>query len=703
MLDLRPTLDEDPYFDSFNNLWGVSHNTDGTLKSNISIKASDYGADPTATTYSDTAFAQALAAAAANVSTYGRISVALQPGTYKFGSYATLSSGSFFGPSLVIPSKRVQLSVPGGAAQSARLYFPNETSLPTAVGYVTAATVAGQTTLPLTNVKNAFAPASAIYPQTVIVGNATTPITYTGITGSGTSVTLTGVTGLTDDRSGNVVVGNTAILCMGAVQGVWSLDNTILVQGPGTGSFNAWNHASTLNGSASLPQATIPIASTSGWPTSGGTVMISDASGTGTQAVTYTGFTGNSLTGCTGGAGTSATASQVIYCTPPNALDGIYIGARGGIDCAIQGFRHLLVDANDHTRVGPNYAPSAGYSYYCLESPVGMEFTNVDSGNQLFAGGIDWHGAYWSAFYIAAGNALLAATVNGGNTFGFSPWVFWKEATLSVTGADQRLTDATSVIRDASFEGAGLGIAGCPDGNAGISAIFDNCNTNGIGAADALPGSSTAIAEFNLNLIDAKIRGGSMFANPGAAYPYFQAKQVTGEITGINLSSFHMFILGRAKLGSVPTWWDAGDTRNYYHLTFPGGIIVWSNSATAPAAGSVMMFDTEVNSSFPGITRARIDNNTGSIIGVAPIAFGGRASHWVGAVVTNQQWGKISVRCASSSITALDLVRSDGGVTSGTAKRFTAGDDPTVGPIIGRALASESGGLASILLSPGFC
>jgi hypothetical protein len=58
----------------------------------------------------------------------------------------------------------------------------------------------------------------------------------------------------------------------------------------------------------SLPQATINVASTSGFPTSG---AIAVATSDGVQTVAYTGVTGTSFTGCTGGTGTMSLGGAV--------------------------------------------------------------------------------------------------------------------------------------------------------------------------------------------------------------------------------------------------------------------------------------------------------------------------------------------------------------------------------------------------------
>jgi hypothetical protein len=70
----------------------------------------------------------------------------------------------------------------------------------------------------------------------------------------------------------------------------------------------------TLNGAATLPQATIPVTGTfpTATPDEPVTVLVGpNADGVGGQRVTYTGQSGGSLTGATGGTGTIATGSRI--------------------------------------------------------------------------------------------------------------------------------------------------------------------------------------------------------------------------------------------------------------------------------------------------------------------------------------------------------------------------------------------------------
>lgn len=65
---------------------------------------------------------------------------------------------------------------------------------------------------------------------------------------------------------------------------------------------------------AVLPQATINVASTAGFSTSG---IVNVTSSTGSQVIAYTGITGTSFTGCTGGTGTMSTGGFVSFGTWP--------------------------------------------------------------------------------------------------------------------------------------------------------------------------------------------------------------------------------------------------------------------------------------------------------------------------------------------------------------------------------------------------
>lgn len=90
----------------------------------------------------------------------------------------------------------------------------------------------------------------------------------------------------------------------------------------------------TISVGATLPQATINVASTSGFPTSGTIFVVTS---TGSQTVTYTGTTATTFTGCTGGTGVMSIGGAV---TNPNPVQTItytgttattFTGCTGGV------------------------------------------------------------------------------------------------------------------------------------------------------------------------------------------------------------------------------------------------------------------------------------------------------------------------------------------------------------------------------------
>lgn len=189
------------------------------------------GADNTGTAFVNTAFAAAIAKAQSAIST-GHSSAVISgaPGTYKWDT----SKGS-----LAIPNRIRWKDFGGGQYQAANFSFPTETNIPTAIGVITTGTTAGQATLAVSNIKNVY-PTLGGLPVPAMLGGRNL-FTYTGVTGSGTSVTLTGCAGIPLTGSGPqaVIAGPAILLAGGATRDRWGLDNTIRVIGPGTGN-SSW-------------------------------------------------------------------------------------------------------------------------------------------------------------------------------------------------------------------------------------------------------------------------------------------------------------------------------------------------------------------------------------------------------------------------------------------------------------------------------
>lgn len=121
----------------------------------------------------------------------------------------------------------------------------------------------------------------------IVTTNGAQPVSYTGV---GTT-TLTGCT----NGTGNTSSGGSVFTAFSPASNYTTI-------------------AAGSNG-ASLPQTTINVASTAGFPTAGYMYVTTS---TGFQVVTYTGTSGgNQFTGCTGGTGSMTTGNAVVICYAP--------------------------------------------------------------------------------------------------------------------------------------------------------------------------------------------------------------------------------------------------------------------------------------------------------------------------------------------------------------------------------------------------
>jgi len=94
---------------------------------------------------------------------------------------------------------------------------------------------------------------------------------------------------------------------------------------------------------ATLPQATINVDSTTGFPASG-TVYLTTTNGV--EAVTYTGVTGTSFTGCSGGIGTLATGDLVSTSATALPVEGDFIQVSGASNQSNDGLYEVLSNLN---------------------------------------------------------------------------------------------------------------------------------------------------------------------------------------------------------------------------------------------------------------------------------------------------------------------------------------------------------------------
>lgn len=624
------------------------------------LNVMDFGADNTGTNYNDTAFNAAIVEAQ-TILQYGQandVIISGPAGKYKLGQYT----------GLMIPNGVRFGNFGGGGYGSAEFYFPTQTNQPMVIATVssettTTATLTGVT--PYNGSPMSF-PVSGSTPQSVIIGYGC--YTYTGVTSNGTSTpTLTGISPALSGEVGQNVYAGAAIL-IGASGGSnetsWTLDRTIHVVGPGSG-FTFFQ--TTTTGSVTPGTTTsIPLTSVTGLPTGGCQMMIVGPNNI-PQPFSYTGISSLTLTGVTWVSGMNTTVissgGEVINITPPNTMDGIYVGTEGAIDCLVSNFRHATVMCHDHEQWGPNFSPSGCYSGVCVAAPNVSNYPADDSGNQTFHAGINWAQCQWAPIYITAYNDLNNATFYGGNTWGECPWGFmWKEATKGVTNGVPSAIVAQSILHDAAFEAMTLGIIGCPDVNAVVQMTFDNCSIGWDTAQAWAP-----IAEFTAQGLTLNIIGGDMFSslspNSDANTPFFVADHVTGQIT--NTTEMNRFVAGRAVIGTAPGY---ATSSPLYWLPFPGGLI--TASAQSVPAGAVCKATTLINSSFSNQATSVFtdDQTSGVIIGVAVAAFT-HSVGYIGALATSALYGPVNVSVhTGGDITANSLVMSNGATSAGTAK-----------------------------------
>lgn len=167
------------------------------------------------------------------------------------------------------------------------------------------------------------------------------------------------------------------------------------------GSQPSWNLGTTIaigSNGAILPQGSISVVSTTGFPPTGGTLYVRSTSGV--QTVTYTGTTGsNTFTGCSGGVGALATGDTVDGAvTADNHVTWIDLGASAQI-APFAPLNHdigaAIPTTGDHVlgAVHWNSVPATG-------QPVGWVCTAA--GNP----------GTWAAFG-AVGSAIVASTGTG--------------------------------------------------------------------------------------------------------------------------------------------------------------------------------------------------------------------------------------------------------------------------------------------------
>lgn len=192
--------------------------------------------------------------------------------------------------------------IPGYLAASGSLRTPNNVPVAVSRNITATTTVAAASNL-------------AALPQATINVVSTTGFTTAGtilvLSSAGVqTITYTGVTA----TSFTGCVGGTGTIITGSIVGQTNNSTTI---------------AAGSNG-AILPQATINVVSTTGFPTAGTIRVYSTTSTGGIQNITYSGVTATSFTGCSGGTGTLNTGNSVTSLPATGTVDLTLLGTDFG-------------------------------------------------------------------------------------------------------------------------------------------------------------------------------------------------------------------------------------------------------------------------------------------------------------------------------------------------------------------------------------
>jgi len=231
----------------------------------------------------------------------------------------------------------------------------------------------------------------------------------------------------------------------------------------------------------SLPQSTINVASTAGFPSTGTIYVVTS---TGIQTVTYGGTNGTQFLSCTGGTGIMA-ANAGVSVNPPSADDSIYriVSVNSNTQIQIVPFSGGVPDIST---LKNNITSRASLSYRVIDVIAASQLS-VASGNYFI-------GQFNGAPNINTGQAtsqfqfLLRGVANAFGQFGMvaSPNGSWNGSVFSGTGSNTTMTERTSVT--------GLSVNGATSNTNGFVTMFADtdfffaqiCNTtNSNGGANA--------------------------------------------------------------------------------------------------------------------------------------------------------------------------------------------------------------------------
>jgi hypothetical protein len=211
--------------------------------------------------------------------------------------------------------------------------------------------------------------------------------------------------------------------------------------------------------------------------------------------------------------------------TPPELMDGVWLGGSRRINCTVAWFRILTTLTQDHQRWGRNFTPESGW---CT---VGWMGPRESAGNQVFESGIYLNGNVWASFFVSNGNLLSGVDVGAEALVGQGCWVIWKEKYQEGKGGTSTNVISTGVsFHHCQFEALGMGIVGCPDGKGILEdPMFDECYAE-IYAGNT-PEGQTPPAAFACqvkNIKARKAKGLGIWATGMQAF--FLSDEVTGQI-----------------------------------------------------------------------------------------------------------------------------------------------------------------------------
>lgn len=264
---------------------------------------------------------------------------------------------------------------------------------------------------------------------------------------------------------------------------------------PGNFNGTATTIAVASNG-ASLPQATINVASTTGFPSSG-TIYVYTSSGT--QTVTYTGVTGTTFTGCSGGTGTMSTGGNVSS----SSL--------------------LTLGSDGYTNASTSFRYDGYTDFFATSAPFTSNMVNKILTTWKSGSGSSEDGVYKIIAFKSANNIVI--DINSGGT----PSILdgYKPSVTTRTSINYRVTDVTiaaNATSDANYFVMQMDPTGINVGQANSQCKLTIANTNFQMNAQLSPGgtwngsaftegTTTIVPNYNTNTILSNVCSGSLYIN----------------------------------------------------------------------------------------------------------------------------------------------------------------------------------------------